>query len=903
MSHLPARLTVSVLSLIAGGLPLAAAAPAHADDPPQPPNDMFAQATVIGPDAGAGEHGVDLTGNNEGATAETGEPNHGDSEFGSPFHSVWWSWTAPRSGAASLATCGSTFDTRLGVYTGSSVDALTTVAQNNDSTDGPCPGLLSYVTFDAVEGTTYHFAVDTNGSLNPSDPSASPRGPITLHFKSPPAPPTPPANDNFAQATVIEPDAGAGEHGVDLTGNNTHATAEPGEPQHGGSSSGEPPFNSVWWSWTAPRSGAATLATCGSSFDTRLGVYTGSSVGALSTVAGNNDSTDGPCPGRMAYVAFDAVGGTTYHFAVDTAGPLDSSGSQVGPIALHFTSTAASGDDKTTPGTVVPVAPVKYTMPDLEPSKHNRSWRFSDNTAANKALGHAMDVGQLYPRVVFTRVQSPPSEYRDELYKQAPGTAILKTRPSAGATIRSSQAHRKVIRIFYWSPLYDPDYRDYVQKQEELKRKHCKLLDAHNDVLRRMLLALTYDEASRAIKNKQWGQCKVWEEDNDNNPNNNYNNRIFRDYVMDVQKHPDQNGIGLTVVRPKTPDFAIVLREDPRYLKDSSRTSLVEGSSGWSFPAAPHNTTQFTAQVVERTTGRLVAGADVRLWYIDNRGNVKTLLDHATNGDGDLAVNAHFPRPMTLYISATVTKGSMQMEATRQVEVRDLGNQIETPCGRVLTRSGSSGAYVGDATQLQHCRQMQVVPGNLGDGRGNAAPHTALPGETDAITIQNGQIVTGTYNAVDISGENIIVGDGPGMLILGGGNVESYTTGHPLNMLSHLLTDLHQAVSSGVSNISTSMSTEELAKIQATKNLLDQIGYAVNPASLISDKGLGVIASGGGNLISDKGLGVIAAGGGNLLGAGNGSLLATNFTGVIASGGGNWMPMNGGAVIASGGGN
>ena len=80
-----------------------------------------------------------------------------------------------------------------------------------------------------------------------------------------------PANDLFANRTVI-----TGTNSV-ATGSNVGATWEAGEPYHAGNSGGA----SVWWLWTAPFSGFVTISTAGSSLDTLLGVYVGSSVSRL----------------------------------------------------------------------------------------------------------------------------------------------------------------------------------------------------------------------------------------------------------------------------------------------------------------------------------------------------------------------------------------------------------------------------------------------------------------------------------------------------------------------------------------------------------------------------------------------------------------------------------------------
>ncbi len=114
-------------------------------------NDDFANRTVV---PGTG---TTTTGTNIGATGESGEPVH--TPFSAPLGSVWWGWTAPFNGIAVIDTQGSDFDTSLAVYTGSSVDALTPVAANDDF-----GGLQSQVSFNCVAGTSYAIAVDGGGA-------------------------------------------------------------------------------------------------------------------------------------------------------------------------------------------------------------------------------------------------------------------------------------------------------------------------------------------------------------------------------------------------------------------------------------------------------------------------------------------------------------------------------------------------------------------------------------------------------------------------------------------------------------------------------------------------------------------------------------------------------------------
>ncbi len=111
-----------------------------------PANDDFADRQPLSGDTGSAE------GTTDGASKETGEPNHAGASGGA---SIWYRWTAPTSGPAMFDTCGSDFDTVLAVYTGSSVGALTPVASNDDACE-----LGSRVGFTAVAGAEYEIAVD-----------------------------------------------------------------------------------------------------------------------------------------------------------------------------------------------------------------------------------------------------------------------------------------------------------------------------------------------------------------------------------------------------------------------------------------------------------------------------------------------------------------------------------------------------------------------------------------------------------------------------------------------------------------------------------------------------------------------------------------------------------------------
>ena len=110
-----------------------------------PANDDFTNGAELTGASGS------VLGTNIGATVESGEWMHA----GSGGSSVWFRWTSGMADGTRISTIGSDFDTILGVYTGTSVVALTEVASNDDT-----GGLASVVLFRSTPGTTYHIAVD-----------------------------------------------------------------------------------------------------------------------------------------------------------------------------------------------------------------------------------------------------------------------------------------------------------------------------------------------------------------------------------------------------------------------------------------------------------------------------------------------------------------------------------------------------------------------------------------------------------------------------------------------------------------------------------------------------------------------------------------------------------------------
>lgn len=112
-------------------------------------NDPFSGATTVSSATGY------LTSSTLTATRETGEPLHGGYL---PSASLWYKWVAIETGTLVLTTYGSDFDTLLGAYTGSTVNALTTLAVNDDAAGET--GVWSRVTITVSAGQTYFAAID-----------------------------------------------------------------------------------------------------------------------------------------------------------------------------------------------------------------------------------------------------------------------------------------------------------------------------------------------------------------------------------------------------------------------------------------------------------------------------------------------------------------------------------------------------------------------------------------------------------------------------------------------------------------------------------------------------------------------------------------------------------------------
>jgi len=132
---------------------LASASPEGAGAP-----DQFGTAPAL-PRSGGG-----FDSSNVGASKQVGEPNHANNVGG---RSVWFRFRPNQSGTVRVSTAGSNFDTLLAVYTGTQVNNLTRIRQDDDSG----PGSTSRLQFQAQSGVVYRIAIDGYRAM--SGPAAS----------------------------------------------------------------------------------------------------------------------------------------------------------------------------------------------------------------------------------------------------------------------------------------------------------------------------------------------------------------------------------------------------------------------------------------------------------------------------------------------------------------------------------------------------------------------------------------------------------------------------------------------------------------------------------------------------------------------------------------------------------
>jgi hypothetical protein len=256
----------------------------------RPANDDFANRKSI-----SGLH-VWFGGDAKDATGEPAEPLF--QGYYPARHSIWFSWTAPTNGSYLLRTTNSG-QPILSVYTGDTLDALTSVASGQN---------YFGIELTARAGITYQIAVEPSSYLYQTQLG------FELRYQPPPR------NDNFANRLRLKGTL------VSITASNVGATLESGEPLNSPNTSGQ----TVWWTWRAPRTGQASFEV--GNFGGPLGVYTGNWPTRLSALTDTN--------------SYDAAHNLRVQSGVDYQISVDGyRGNSSGPFQLRIHYTTAPLND------------------------------------------------------------------------------------------------------------------------------------------------------------------------------------------------------------------------------------------------------------------------------------------------------------------------------------------------------------------------------------------------------------------------------------------------------------------------------------------------------------------------------------------------------------------------------
>lgn len=243
-------------------------------------NDDFADAI-----ASTGSSGR-LVGHTLGATAQPGEP---PAPWGTDAQSLWWRWTAPGDGTLVVPNGDMSRNTGVDVFSGQTVDGLTLLTRDVGEGYAVHAGATYQL---RVTGPDIVFAFDWELVIAP-------------------------VNDGFPDPIALSGESGS------FAAHNLGATAEPGEPDHGGA----PAARSVWWTWQAPRDGYADFHT-GTPASWRVVIYRGATLDTLEAV---DDHW--------------VTAGDTYRVAVDSVVDDDGDDRAAGWFTLSWSTRALPAND------------------------------------------------------------------------------------------------------------------------------------------------------------------------------------------------------------------------------------------------------------------------------------------------------------------------------------------------------------------------------------------------------------------------------------------------------------------------------------------------------------------------------------------------------------------------------
>jgi hypothetical protein len=749
----------------------------------------------------------------------------------------------------------------------------------------------------------------------------------------------PPANDDFANATQLTATFGA------VNGTNADATAEPGEPDHSGTPWGEA-LHSVWYRWRPAADGPASFDTCGSSFDTRIAIYVGTGVGSLSEVAANDDSTGPNCGGSKASETPSATfsSGTDYYIAVDTSGELNSACGPRGPFRLRLNGGASftqlgCGNDDLNPSVQAGEQPYTFAMDRLKPNcreakgdedcpRKNKNLSFK---TLRKVRGYVRDLRAQGADITLIENPKPSGitdgEIHEFLQKKGSGGEILTQNIPVGKQVTTTAGSPAILKVGYFEPAEDRKERDAALAAiEKAKKGHenkskCDFIaenapaDKVEEEMAKLVGSgyLTQQRAGEILKKFGCGYEVKKYIDAPGSPT---------DFVKDVVGFDrKRDTIELIVALPVAQDLLMVVREDPNKV---GRDSLGIGTDG-ALTASDKRFNVLTVQVVERLTGRLVSGAEVSFYGVDGKPVTET-----TDGNGEVTLNAKIARPDGYVLKAEAGPKAGPIVGFREIKVKDRGKKsFETMSGRTLAYDGKKADFTGTDADLAKARALPVVPANLGTGLAGPPQQTAKIAQTNVLAPKGNGYVVGKQNAVALPNDsNMVVGAGPGLITIGGGQATSVARAHAralafgnpfagvAQLMNGIVDGLKRVIAQGTNGLGTiasRLTAAQKASVVNTANTLSARGVPGSGAGLLSENGLGVISASS-NIISDNGASAVSLGGlnlrdsaGNLIGQAGGNLIGQAGGNLIGQAGGNVvslegrLPVYGGNIISDNG--
>ncbi|HTR69588.1 MAG TPA: hypothetical protein VMH41_05110 [Mycobacteriales bacterium] len=288
-----------------------------------PTNDNFANATALTTSTST------YTGDNTAATPELDASLDNVDPYVDQLSmfSVWYKFTAPSDGLASISTASTSFPLVWEVCT-SSVPSAGDCASNDllDSTGSSAPATSG--SWDAVNGTTYYLFLD---GLEVDQESYNAAGPYTLDFTFVNSPP----NDDISAAQKLNPTGISSVTGTNVGATNTILGSNPPATIEAEADAGlyfnDGPQHSVFYEYRPDKSGHVVIYTTGP-LNTDVAVFRGSVAKGFTSVAENDDYSAHRSFSRLALTVGS---GGAYYIAVDGSSevnyPEDTFGLNLGP--------------------------------------------------------------------------------------------------------------------------------------------------------------------------------------------------------------------------------------------------------------------------------------------------------------------------------------------------------------------------------------------------------------------------------------------------------------------------------------------------------------------------------------------------------------------------------------------